>query len=134
MPILGPKLRQVFKKRDIKTVCTSAANLKSILCQNKSKHIPNSYRGVYTLKCSCNAEYIGETKKKVITRTIEHQQDRIKGKWKSSGETENYLKCCGQFNWLHTQRNYQEKQDIKAEKLGNHWKLRDQNATVVNRI
>ena len=76
-------------------------SLKFILCQNKSKLIPNSYPGVYTLNCSCNAEYIGETKKKVITRTIEHQQDSIKGKWESSGATEHCLECHGQFNWLH---------------------------------
>ena len=99
--ILGPKLRKEFKKKKIKTVFTSGANLKSILCQNKSKLIPNSYPGVYTLNCSCNAEYIGETKKKVITRTIEHQQDSIKGKWESSGATEHCLECHGQFNWLH---------------------------------
>ena len=34
----------------------------------------------------------------------------------------------------YTQRHYQEKLDTKAEKLGAHWKLRDQNATAVNRI
>ena len=95
VPILGPKLRKEFKKKDIKTVFTSGANLKSILCQNKSKLIPNSYPGVYALKSSCNAEYIGETKKKVMTRTIEHQQDSIKGKWESSGATEHCLKCHG---------------------------------------
>ena len=75
--------------------------MKSILCQNKSKLIAHSYPGVYTLNCSCNAKCIGETKKKVITRTIEHQQDSIKGKWKSSGATEHCLECDGQFNWLH---------------------------------
>ena len=99
--ILGPKLRKEFKKKDIKTVFTSGANLKSILCQNKSKLIPNSYPGVYALNCSCNAEYIGETKKKVMTRTIEHQQDGMKGKWESPGATEQCLKCHGQINWLH---------------------------------
>ena len=71
------------------------------MCQNKSKLIANFYPGVYTLNCSCNAEYIGETKKKVITRTIEYQQDSIKGKWESSGATEQSLECHGQFNWLH---------------------------------
>ena len=33
-----------------------------------------------------------------------------------------------------TQRHFKEKQDIKAGKLGNHPKLTDQNATVVNQI
>ena len=101
VPILGPKLRKEFKKKKIKTVFTSGANLKSILCQNKSKLVPNSYPDVYTLNCICNAKYIGETKKKVITRTIEHQQDSIKGMWESSGATEHCLECLGQFNWLH---------------------------------
>ena len=109
------------------------ANLKSILCQNKSKLPPNSYPIVHALNCSCNAEYIGETKKKVLTKTIRHQQDSLKRKWESSGVTEHCLKCHGQFN-CYTQRHYQKKQDIKAEKLGSHWKLKDRNVTVVNQI
>ena len=32
VPILGPKLRKEFRKKDIKTILTSGANLKSILC------------------------------------------------------------------------------------------------------
>ena len=73
----------------MKTVFTSGANLKSIL-----------HPGIYTLNCSCSIQYIGETKKKVITRSIENQQDSIKGKWESSGATEHCLKCHGQFSWL----------------------------------
>ena len=34
----------------------------------------------------------------------------------------------------YTQRHYQKKQDIKAEKLDSHWKLKDRNVTVVNQI
>ena len=98
VPILGPKLQKEFKKKKIKTVFTSGVNLKSILCQNKSKLILNSYPGVFTLNCSRNAECIGETKKKAITRSIEHQQDSIKGKWESSVATEHCLECHGQFN------------------------------------
>ena len=44
MPILGSKLRKEFKDIEIKTVFTSGANLKSILCQNNSKLLPNSYQ------------------------------------------------------------------------------------------
>ena len=40
---------------------------------------------------------MGETKKKVMTRITEHQQDSIKGKWESSGATKHCLKCHGQF-------------------------------------
>ena len=68
-PMLGPKLRKEFKKKDIKTMFTSGA--KSVLCQNKSKPLPTSYPGIYASTCTCNEEYMGETKKK-----IDHQSNR----------------------------------------------------------
>ena len=34
----------------------------------------------------------------------------------------------------YTQRYYLEKKDMKAEKLGSHWKLKDQNVTAANQI
>ena len=49
--IIGPKLRQAFKKKNIKTIFASDPNLKSLLCRNKRKLLPNSYPGVYELKC-----------------------------------------------------------------------------------
>ena len=57
------------------------------MCQNKSKLLPNSYPGVNALSYSWNVEYIGETKKKVMTRTTEHQQHSIKGKYTCSFKT-----------------------------------------------
>ena len=58
---------------------TSGRNLKSLLSQNKTKLLRNSYLGVYELKCTCNWAHFGETKEKISTRTIEHQQDTFKG-------------------------------------------------------
>ena len=75
-------------------------NLKNFICRNKSKLLPNSSPGVYQLDCTCKTLYIGETKRKVITRAIEHQQDSFNGKWESSGATEHCLECHGQFNWI----------------------------------
>ena len=72
-----------------------------MLCRNKTKLLPNSYPGVYELKCTCNSAYFGETKKKILTRTIEHQQDSFKGKWDKSGATKHILTCHGHFNWIH---------------------------------
>ena len=42
-----------------------------------------------------------ETKKKIISRSIEHQQERIKGNWSYSGATEHTKECHGHFDWLH---------------------------------
>ena len=59
-------------------------NLKNISCKNKDKLIPNSYPGVYELKCSCGSVYNGEAEKKIISRSIEHQQESMKRNWSSS--------------------------------------------------
>ena len=53
------------------------------------------------MACSCNGIYIGESKKKVLTRCIEHQQDSIKSNWESSGTTEHTKECHGQFDLIH---------------------------------
>ena len=45
-PIIGPKLRQAFKKKNIKTIFASCPNLKPFLCRNKTKLLSNSYSGV----------------------------------------------------------------------------------------
>ena len=102
IPIIGPKLRQAFKKKNIKAIFTSGPNLKSLLCRNKTKILPNSYPGISELKCTCNSAYFGETKKKILTRTIEHQRGSFKGKWDNSGATEHSLTCHEQFNWIHS--------------------------------
>ena len=57
--------------------------------------------GVEELNCTCNSTYFGENKKKVLTRTLEHQQDSFKGKWDNSGPTEHTLTYHGQFNRIH---------------------------------
>ena len=42
-----------------------------------------------------------ETKNKIISRSIEHQQESIKGNWSYSGATEHTEECNGHFDWLH---------------------------------
>ena len=49
------------------------------------------------MRSVCN----GETKEKIITRSIEHQQENIKGNWTSSGATEHTKECYGYVDWLH---------------------------------
>ena len=60
-----------------------------IQSQIKPKLLSNSHPGVYQLDCSCNGRYIGESKKKVLTRCIENHPDSTKGNFESSGITEN---------------------------------------------
>ena len=99
--IIGPKIRKELQKTGCKVIFTSATKLKNILCNNKSKLLSNSYSGVYELSCDCGGKYIGETKKRVLIRSIEHQEDSMTGKWEASSATEHSKNCHGRFNWLH---------------------------------
>ena len=82
------KIKKQIQKFGLRVAFQTGLNLKNILCKNKDKLIPNSYPGVYELKCSWGSVYNGETKKKINSRSIEHQQESIKGNWTSSGATE----------------------------------------------
>ena len=88
-----------------------------MICKNKSKLVPNSFAGVYQLDCACDAPYIGKTKEKVITRTIEHQQVSFNGKQESSGATKHCLECHGQFNWINS-KTLSLEQHYHRQKIG----------------
>ena len=44
---------------------------------------------------------MGETKRRVLTRLIEHQEDTMTGKWEALGTTEHSKDCHEQFDWPH---------------------------------
>ena len=43
--IIESKLRQAFKKKNVKTIFTSGSNLILLLCRSKTKLLSNSYSG-----------------------------------------------------------------------------------------
>ena len=97
IPILGPKLRSALRKRNIKTVFTSGPSLKDILCKHKSALPPNSYTGVYSVRCGCGINYIGESKKRVATRLKEHERDIFHGRWSNTGAAGHAAVCTNSF-------------------------------------
>ena len=78
VPKMGPKIKKEMQKFGFRVAFQRGPNLKNILCKIRDK-LSNSYPGVYELKCLCGSVYNGETKKKIISRSIEHQQESIKG-------------------------------------------------------
>ncbi|XP_065664533.1 uncharacterized protein LOC136086181 [Hydra vulgaris] len=98
LPKIGQKLRKELKPYRVRIIFTTPPTLKNIL-YNKSKLIPNSNTGVCKLTCSCGSIYIGETKKNILTRCIEHQKKFLKGKWDASGATKHGRECNGLFDW-----------------------------------
>ena len=100
IPKITPALRKIFRKKGFKVVCSSSPNLQRLVCKNKDRLTPNSDPGVYKLDCTCGKSYVGETKKKILTRCLEHQTDACAGRWEKTGVTEHSRDCHGQFNWL----------------------------------
>ena len=98
-----------MQKFGFRVAFQTGPNLKNILSKKKDKLIPNIYPRVYGLKCSCGSVYNGETKKKIISRLIEHQQESIKSNWSFSGATEHAKECHSHFDWLHPQNSLYEK-------------------------
>ena len=42
-----------------------------------------------------------QKKKRVLTRSIKHQEDNMTGKWKALGAAAHPKDCHGRFNWPH---------------------------------
>ena len=51
--MIGPKIKKDLRKTGCRVIFTSAAKLKNIPCNNKSKLLAHSYPGVYELSCNC---------------------------------------------------------------------------------
>ena len=47
-------------KFELRVAFQTGTNLRNTLSKNKDKLIPNSYPGVYELKCCCGPEHSGE--------------------------------------------------------------------------
>ena len=99
--------RQIETKRRIHESKNRIRNI-WIICKTKKytleqpkKLLSSSYHIVYELSCDCGGDYIGEIKKRVLTRWIEHQENSMVGKWEASGPTEHSKGCHRRFDWLH---------------------------------
>ena len=75
LPGLSAPLKKAFRKAGYKVAFKSPRNLGSILTSNIKPKLPaNSSQGVYFIPTGCRNAYTGETKKKIVTRTNEHEK------------------------------------------------------------
>ena len=88
IPVIWPKMRKYLNKIGCKVEFQPAANRKSILCNKKSKLLPNSYPVVYQLGSNFAGHYINKTRKFVLSSYRENQQSSMAGQRESSGATE----------------------------------------------
>ncbi len=98
IPKIGPKLRSIYLRHGIKVVYHCGPTLKDILSRHKCRLPPNSNAGVYNrLQCRCSKLYIGETRKRILTRAKEHERDAFEGRWAMSGAAEHAKSCSHSF-------------------------------------
>ena len=94
------KVKSKIQKFGIKTMFTLRRNLKIFITWDKSKLLPNKVPDVYQLDCTSSVLKKGETKKKVGTRTIEHQQDKPNKALESPDASEPCQECYRWFIWI----------------------------------
>ena len=99
VPGLSPRLRKIYRKAGYKVVFKSGASLKTILTsKNKTQLPPHSHPGVYLHESTCSKKYIGQTKKRILTRTSEHADNIAKERW--AEPIAKHLHECGcQIDW-----------------------------------
>ena len=76
--------------------------MKSILCaKNKTHPPPCKCKGIYKFQCKCNekAIYIGETRRSIDLRALEHKKAMEKEKWSHSGLTQHKKDCKAPMEW-----------------------------------
>ena len=105
IPGVSTRLRKVYRKAGYKVVFKSGKSIGSILTsRNKDKLPKNSYPGVYRIPCSCGiTPYRGHTKKKVNSRTKQHEADVEKQRWDNSAIAMHSKNCKGRIEFENTE-------------------------------
>ena len=72
-PNLHKGLNSLFKKVGVTLAHSNPHNIRSLLGNPKSKETPMNKSGIYEISCvDCEKMYIGQTKRKLVTRFKEH--------------------------------------------------------------
>jgi hypothetical protein len=73
MPPLSYKVEKCLKSHGINTFYSSQGNMKDLIGPLKDKITSEEKSGIYEIKCEgCDSVYVGQTKRKLITRYKEH--------------------------------------------------------------
>ena len=95
IPGVSTKLKKVYRKAGYKVAFKSNRNIQAILTKkNKVQLPPNSYPGVYRITCGCpQPPYIGQTKIRICSRNVQHEDYVRKEQWKKSGAAQHSRVC-----------------------------------------
>ena len=101
VPGLSDKLKCLLMHHNIRVVHKPARNIGSILNKHKEKSDVFQKAGVvYCIPCKdCHLKYIGETKRKFITRKKEHQRDIKNSKTEASALSKHAISTNHTIDW-----------------------------------
>ena len=98
---LSNKIQRICHKAGCNVAFKPGAKLQNVLCsKNKWKPPPNEQKGVYCFECpNSGKKYIGKTRRKIVTRALEHKKAAEKGQWQHSGLTAHREHCNAPIDW-----------------------------------
>ena len=82
------KLSKTLGKRGFKVLFTPPNSIRKMVDSLKDPIEPTHFKGVYSIPCSCNKPYIGETGRSIGTRLKEHGADLRHDRYKRSALAE----------------------------------------------
>jgi hypothetical protein len=120
VPKLSEKIRRVARKYNIKTAFKSSNTLRQQLTKVKPKNEEQASKNcVYSIKCECEGEYIGETKRPLKVRIKEHQRNTKNGETVKSKLANHAWENNHKFNWeeakiIHHEAHYYKRKFIEG--------------------
>jgi predicted GIY-YIG superfamily endonuclease/uncharacterized protein (UPF0335 family) len=128
VPGLSEKIRRVGRKFNIRTAFKTQNTLRQSLVKTKPRNgTQESKNCVYSIKCSCSREYIGETKRPLNVRIKEHKENTKKGLTEKSKIaqhcwSENHNMLWDEASIIHREPHFYKRKVIEASYI----KLADQ--------
>lgn len=120
VPKLSEKIRRVARKYKIKTAFKSSNTLRQQLTKVKPKNEEQaSKNSIYSIKCECDGEYIGESKRPLKVRLNEHKRNTKNGETAKSKLAKHAWDNDHKFRWeeakiLHHETHYYKRKFIEG--------------------
>lgn len=128
VPGLSEKIRRLGRNFNVRTAFKTHSTLRQSLVKTKPRNgTQESKNCIYSIKCSCSREYIGETKRPLNIRIKEHKENTRKGLTDKSKIaqhcwSENHNMCWNEASIIHRESHPYKRKIIEASYI----KLADQ--------
>lgn len=120
VPKLSEKIRRIARKYKIKTSFKSDNTLRQHLTKVKPRNEEQASKNcIYSIKCECEGEYIGETKRPLKVRINEHKRNTKNGETTYSKLAKHAWENEHKFKWeeakiLHHETHYYKRKFVEG--------------------